>query len=48
MLKKAWESGQLQDTSVIVYIIQIREQLQMTMGLIQQNMAKAQADQKRW
>ena len=37
MLKKAWESGQSQDTSVIVYIIQIREQLQKIMDLIQQN-----------
>ena len=38
VLKEARESGESQDTSMIAYIIQIREQLQEMMGLIQQNM----------
>ena len=48
VLKEAWESAESQDTSVIAHIIQIREQLQEMMGVVQQNMVKAQADQKRW
>ena len=48
VLKEAWESAESQDTSVIAHIIQTREQLQERMGLVQQNMVKAQADQKRW
>ena len=47
VLKEAWESAESQDTSVITHIIQIREQLQEMMGVVQQNMVKAQADQKR-
>ena len=47
VLKEAWESGESQDTSVIAHIIKIREQLQM-MGVLQQNMIKAQVDLKRW
>ena len=37
MLKETRESVESQDTGVIVYIIQIREQLQDIIGLIQQN-----------
>ena len=48
VLKEAWEFAESQDTSVIAHIIQIREQLQEMMGVVQQNMVKAQADQKRW
>ena len=48
VLKEAWESAESQDTSVIAHIIRIREQLQEMMGVVQQNMVKAQADQKRW
>ena len=48
VLKEAWESGKSQDASVVAHVIQIREQLQQITGLIEQNMEKAQDNQKKW
>ena len=48
VLKEVWESAESQDTSRVGHIMQIREQLQEMADLVYQNMAKAQADQKKW
>ena len=37
VLKEAWESGKSQDASVVVHVMQIREQLQQMTGLVEQN-----------
>ena len=41
VLKEAWESAETQDTSVVVLVMEIREQLQEMADLVYQNMVKA-------
>ena len=48
VLREAWESGKSQDASVVAHVVQIREQLQQMTDLVEQNMEKAQANQKKW
>ena len=48
VLREAWESGKSQDVSVVAHVVQIREQLQQMTDLVEQNMEKAQANQKKW
>ena len=48
VLREAWESERSQDASVVAHVVQIREQLQQMTDLVEQNMVKAQANQKRW
>ena len=48
VLREAWKSGKSQDTSVVAHVVQIREQLQQMTDLVEQNMEKAQANQKKW
>ena len=48
VLKEAWESGKSQDASVVAHVMQIREQLKQMTGLVEQNMEKAQDNQKKW
>ena len=46
VLREAWESGKSQDVSVVAHVVQIREQLQQMTDLVEQNMEKAQANQR--
>ena len=48
VLREEWESGESQDTSVVAHIMQIRKNFLEMTDLVQQNMLKSQADQKRW
>ena len=48
VLREAWESRKSQDVSVVAHVVQIREQLQQMTDLVEQNMEKAQANQKKW
>ena len=48
VLREAWESGKSLDVSVVAHVVQIREQLQQMTDLVEQNMEKAQANQKKW
>ena len=48
VLKEAWESGKSQDASVVAHVMQIREQLKQMTSLVEQNMEKAQDNQKKW
>ena len=48
VLRELWESGEPQDVSVAAHVLQIREQLQQMSDLVNQNMIKSKADQKKW
>ena len=47
VLRESWESGESQDVSVAAHVLQIRDQLQQMSDLVEQNMRKSQADQKK-
>ena len=48
VLRESWEFGEPQDVSVAAHVLQIREQLQQMSDLVNQNMIKSQATQKKW
>ena len=48
VLKECWQAAESQDVSVVSYILDIREKLQQMSKLVEQNLTKAQMDQKFW
>ena len=48
VLKESWQAAESQDVSVVSYILDIREKLQQMSKLVEQNLTKAQMDQKYW
>ena len=48
VLKETWETSSRSTESVVSYILLIRERLDQMTELVQENMAKAQQQQKRW
>ena len=48
VLREAWELGKSQDVSMVAHVVQIRDQLLQMTDLVEQNMEKAQDNQKKW
>ena len=48
VLKESWQAAESQDVSVVSYILDVREKLQQMSKLVEQNLTKAQMDQKYW
>ena len=48
MLREAWEGSRSTDESVISYMIATQEKLKAMADLMQENMTKAQKNQKQW
>lgn len=48
ILKEEWEAGEKNDESVISYLLSLREQLKSLTEHVQENLCKAQMQQKTW
>ena len=48
VLREAWEPGSQEDESLISYVLHMREKTSEMTELVQQNLAGAQATQKKW
>ena len=48
MLGETWESSSRSNESVVSYVINMREKMDRMTELVQENLAKAQKEQKRW
>ena len=48
VLRETWESSDRSSESIVSYVINMREKLDRMTELVQENLAKAQKEQKRW
>ena len=48
ILRESWEARQKSDESVVLYVLAVRERLARMTELVQENLAKAQKQQKSW
>ena len=48
VLRETWESSSKSNKSVVSYVINMREKMDRMTELVQENLAKAQKEQKRW
>ena len=48
MLREAWEGSQSTDEIVVSYVVATQEKLKAMADLVQENVTKAQKNQKQW
>lgn len=48
MLKEAWEGSKRSEESVVSYMLLVRERLSRMTEVVQENLSRAQHQQKRW
>jgi len=48
VLKEAWEGSKRSERSVVSYMLLVRERLSRMTELVQENLSRAQHQQKRW
>ena len=48
ILKESWEASKRSSESIVSYVLSIQEKLAKMLMLAQENLTKAQAQQKRW